>query len=119
MEYCMTTPNIESHEFDYEIAYHEMRNIAAFVLNVIAGEINDGLITLNSEYDKADLLVHQKKIKQVLKITGRLYDRAAPANETSHFRTLEILSNCMIAITAGDPANVKHFGGFHDSRFPD
>jgi len=32
MEQHMTTPNIELHEFDYEIAYHEMRNMAALVL---------------------------------------------------------------------------------------
>lgn len=107
-------------EFDYQAAYFEMRNVALFIINVIAGEMKDGLITVSPE-PSSDLEVQERKRKfrQVLYISYHLSNRKLPDNLNSHDLLLDVLLSCMMAITIEDVANVKHFGDYHESRFQD
>jgi hypothetical protein len=109
-----------SDEFDYQAAYFEMRNVALFIVNVIAGEMHDGLIVVDPAPEN-DLEVQERKIKsmQVLRISCNLFDRKLPDNLNSHDLLLDVLLSCMMAITIEDEANVKHFGMYHESRFQD
>lgn len=107
-------------EFDYQAAYFEMRNVALFIINVIAGEMHDGLIVVDPAPEN-DLDVQERRIQymQVLRISCKLFDRKLPDNLNSHDLLLDVLLSCMKAITIEDEANVKHFGMYHESRFQD
>lgn len=111
----LMTPNEHFDSIDYEVAYYEMRNVAAFIINVIAGEISDGLIIIDEDYSMS--AQKRAKIKQVLRISHSLANKCIPTNFKAHDSTLSILLTCMKAVSCEDVANVKHFGDFHDSRF--
>lgn len=112
-----------STSFDYAAGYTEMRNMAAFVLNIIAGEIEDGII----DVDRRDLnhlsanerntqdIEQQRKAQQVLRITHYLSQRATPSTLNGHDMTLDLLVGCMKAITSHYSGSAKIFGG-HSPR---
>ncbi len=110
----ITTTNEPTVPINYEVAYFEMRNIAAFIINVIAGEIGDELIVIDDEHS----LSEQKRleIRQVLHVSSSLVKRSVPSDFKAHDEILDSLLECLKNISCEDVANVKHFGMYHDSR---
>ncbi|NRD34635.1 hypothetical protein HQQ92_23245 [Shewanella sp. DC2-4] len=108
-------PSEHADPINYEVAYYEMRNVAAFIINVIAGEIDDGLIIIDDEHS---MPAHKRaKILQVLRVSHSLANKSIPRNFKAHDLTLNILLRCMKTVSCEDVANVKHFGDYHNSRF--
>ena len=111
---ALITPNEHEAMIDYEVAYYEMRNVAAFIINVIAGEINDGLIIVDNEEPISSR--KKSKMRQVLRISHSLPNRQVPTSFNGHDSTLSILLSSMKAVSCENTASVKHFGDYHDSR---
>ncbi|PSU44849.1 hypothetical protein C9J12_25490 [Photobacterium frigidiphilum] len=117
--------------FDYQSGYIEMRNMTAFILNIVAGEIDDGSLRVDGDMawytqaaiDNNDPRIEQqkKKARQALSITHTLLKRSAPVSLRQHDKLLEIYSLCLNAITSQEGERkvfVDHSETLDDIRFP-
>ena len=103
---------------NYEMAYYEMRNMAAVIINVIATEIDDKNIVVDpdSVYARSQQK-QEKRMGQLLRISHRLIERQIPTTLNSHDVTLRVLVSCLKALASVHAENHISFGDYHPSRF--
>lgn len=106
--------------FDYQAGYMEMRNMAALILNVVAGEIDNGstivdahrLTQLSDDDKQKDNLRRKKRGGKALDISFRIGEEVTiPASLCEHDATLnDLLDGLKLISTEYSPDSIFIMG---------
>ena len=100
----MNTPN---EPLNYEYAYIEMRNLLAYVLNVIAGEVNDGVTPIDIGIKESEALKQRRVLAYdvVCKQTYHLHKSTHPTTLDQHDTLIDTFMHYLTFITSDDSPN--------------
>ncbi|MGR6863385.1 hypothetical protein ACU5EH_25295 [Aliivibrio salmonicida] len=99
--------NTSNEPLNYEYAYIEMRNLLAYVLNVIAGEVNDGVTPIDIGIKESDALKQRRALAYdvVCKQTYHLHKSAPPTTLDQHDTLIDTFMHYLTFITSDDSPN--------------
>lgn len=103
---------------NYEMAYYEMRNMAALIINTIASDIdNKNIVVDQYSLCAREQQEQRKKMRQLLRISHRLIERPIPITLNNHDATLRVLVSCLKTLASVHTSSHILFGDYHPSRF--